>query len=135
MKYAVIGIYLLIALCFFCLAFWSKPPIQGENLPSEERKYWEELSKKFKNGYFVASAGGLFTALALILYRPLMAEIGCITVLAAMVFPLAMVSKKTVFKPCPITLQLQKRYKTILLVLAFAALLFTQQVFQLFNAT
>ena len=132
MRYAMIGIYLAIALLFFCLAFWGRPLSQGNTLPSEERKYWEELTKKFRTGYFAASAGGLFTALALILLRPLLAEIGCITVLASIVFPLAILSKKTAFKPSPITQQLQKRYKTILLVISFATLLFTQQVFQLF---
>ncbi len=90
------------------------------------------MLKKLKKGAFIGAGGGLLTAIAIALKLPLPAEVGCITLLAAAVFTLAMLCRKTDFRPCEETLRYQKKYKFLLLVASFGALYLTQLVFQYF---
>ena len=132
MKLAVIGIYTVIAALFLVIGFWGRPISPGAEAPSNDVKYWKTINQKFKKGYFVAAVGGAVTAVAVALTNPLVSEIGCITVLAALVFNLAILCRKLPFKPGLATQILQKRWKTILLLASIAALLLTQLVFRLF---
>lgn len=61
--------------------------------PKEDRLYWEMMTGKFQKGFYVGSAGGLISAVGIALKYPLVAEIGCITLMAAMVFNLAFLSR------------------------------------------
>lgn len=102
--------------------------------PASDRDYWKDMTKKMTTGFFVGAAGSILAAVAIALTLPVPAEIGCITLMAAMVFPLAILSRKLTFKPCEATERLQKRWKIILLIASFGALILTQFVFQYFNS-
>lgn len=101
--------------------------------PTSDRDYWKDMAKKITTGFFVGAAGSILTAFAIALTLPIPAEIGCITLLAAMVFPLAFICRKSSFEPCDATETLQKRWKIGLLIASFGALILTQFVFQYFN--
>lgn len=105
----------------------------GADAPSADRTYWAEMTRKVMIGFFVGAIGAVLAAISIAILRPIPAEIGCITLMAAMVFPLALFCRKLSFKPCEATEKLQKRWKTILLIASFAALFLTQLVFQYFN--
>ncbi len=100
--------------------------------PKEDRLYWEMMTNKFQKGYYVGSAGGLLTAVGIALKNALASEVGCITLMAAMVFNLAFLSRKLAFRPSADTEALQKKWKLILLFASFLALFLTQAVFQYF---
>ncbi len=100
--------------------------------PKEDRLYWEMMSKKFHKGYYAGAAGALLTAIGIALKNALAVEIGCIALMAAMVFNLAFLSRKLAFRPSADTESLQKKWKLIFLVASFLALFLTQAVFQYF---
>lgn len=100
--------------------------------PKEDRLYWEMMTGKFQKGFYVGSAGGLISAVGIALKYPLVAEIGCITLMAAMVFNLAFLCRKLAFRPSAETEALQKKWKLLLLGTSFLALFLTQAVFQYF---
>ena len=102
------------------------------SFPTDDRNYWKQLRKKFLKSGLIGAVGALLTALALCLKMPVPAEVGCITLLAAFVFALAFVSKKTDVPLCDRSVKLQKKYKLILLLLSLMTLLLTQFVFNLF---
>ena len=99
----------------------------------EDLNYWKDMTKKAMIGYFVGAFGSALTAFAIALTLPIPAEIGCITLMAAFVFTLAILCRKLDFRPCEETEKLQKRLKIILLLVSFGSLFLTQLVFQYFN--
>ena len=103
------------------------------NTPKDDRTYWDKMTKTFRKGFIVGTIGSGTTIIAILIQHAIIAEICCISLLSAMVFPLAILSRKTVFRPCPETVSLQKRWQLILLVGAFFALILTQVVFAYFN--
>ncbi len=106
----------------------------GADAPAADRDYWKEMTKKIMIGHFVGAIGAVLAAFAIALTLPIPAEIGCITLMAAMVFSLAILCRKLAFRPCEETEKLQKRWKIILLIASFVALFLTQLVFQYFNS-
>lgn len=135
-NYLLIALFTLSAVLLFYLGFSYHTGCRvlsvAAGAPADDHQYWKAMTKKLKISFFTGSGGSLLAALSLALRRPLPAEIGCVTLLAAMVFGLALLCRKTAFRPCEETLKLQRRWKTILLVFSFAALLLTQLVFQYF---
>ena len=136
MNYLLITLYLASSAGLFYLGFsyqnGSRKLSAGAAAPSEDRQYWNAMTGKLKKAYFTAAGGGVLAAIAVALKMPLPAEIGCITILAALVFGLALLSRKTGFRPCAETVKLQKKWKLWLLLGAFGALFMTQLVFQYF---
>ena len=136
MSYVLIGIFLLAAIALF----WIGSAMQKERktffadttFPSEDRTYWKELQRKFFKAAYVGAIGALLTALAIAIKMPIPAEVGCITLMAALVFSLAAVCRKTGFTPCTKTEKIQKKLKLWLLVASVASLLLTQGVFDFF---
>ncbi len=110
----------------------GKQSLSIQNPAAADRDYWKAMTRKFMKGYFIGAAGALLTALAIALKMPIPAEIGCITLAAAFVFTLAILCRKTNFKPCAETENLQKRWKTIFLLICVGLLFITQLVFQYF---
>lgn len=111
----------------------GKHALTIQNSSSDDRAYWKGMTRKFMKGYFIGSVGALLTAIAIALKIPVPAEIGCITLAAAFVFSLAILCRKTNFKPSTETENLQKRWKTIFLLVCVGLLFITQLVFQYFN--
>lgn len=125
-----------IPLLIFALSYrnGSRALSVGANSPSSDRDYWKEMTKKVMIGFFVGAAGAVLAAIAIALTLPVPAEIGCITLMSAMVFSLAILCRKTAFKPAEATEKLQQRWKIILLIASCGALFLTQLVFQFFNS-
>lgn len=121
-----------VLLCYFGIC-GSKFSV-GASAPSADRKYWETISAKFKKGYLVGAIGALAAAISIFFKQPVPAEIGCLVLLAALVFTLAILCRKTGFKVCNETLTVQKRWKLILLIACIAALILTEFVFAYFNS-
>ncbi|PWM39816.1 MAG: hypothetical protein DBX52_04165 [Clostridiales bacterium] len=136
MMYVLIILFLAFAALFFLLGLsyqnGSRRLETGGDAPADDRRYWEAITVKVKKSAFAAAAGALLAALALALKKAVPAEIGCITVLAAIVYALGTLSKKTVFRPTPETLALQKKGKIILLIGSALFLILTQLVFRYF---
>lgn len=136
MMYVLIILFLAFAALFFLLGLsyqnGSRRLEIGGDAPADDRRYWEAITVKVKKSAFAAAAGALLAALALALKKAVPAEIGCITVLAAIVYALGTLSKKTVFRPTPETLALQKKGKIILLIGSALFLILTQLVFRYF---
>lgn len=136
MMYVLIILFLAFAALFFLLGLsyqnGSRRLETDGDAPADDRRYWEAITVKVKKSAFAAAAGALLAALALALKKAVPAEIGCITVLAAIVFALGTLSKKTVFRPTPETLALQKKGKIILLIGSALFLILTQLVFRYF---
>lgn len=136
MGYILISLYLAFSAALLYLGFayqsGSMKLSVSATSPADDRQYWESITGKLKKSYFIGAAGGVLAALSLALKKPIPAEVGCITFMAALVFGLAILCRKLGFRPCPETEKLQKRWKLILLAGSFAALLLTQQVFQYF---
>lgn len=137
MNYVLITIYLLIAIGFFALALAYKSGKRklnaGANIPKQDHLYWEQTTKKCMKGYFVATIGAAVTAGSIAFKSALPAEIGCIVLLSAVVFTLALICRKTDFRPCDETISLQNKCKGVFLAFSIAALILTQFVFQYFN--
>ncbi len=114
------------------LSYKEHPLGVSANNPKEDRLYWEMIAGKFQKGFYVGAAGGLLSAIGIALRNALVAEIGCITLMAAMVFNLAFLCSKLTFRPSTETETLQKKWKMILLGASFLALFLTQAVFQYF---
>ncbi len=128
--FAAIAILLLVA----GLSYRNgKRSLSIQTPSSADRDYWKAMTRRFIKGSFIGAAGAFLSALAIALKMPVPAEIGCITLAAAFVFPLAILCRKTDFKTCAETEKLQKRWKTILLLICMGLLLLTQLVFQYFN--
>lgn len=138
MYYFVIILYAVCALALIWLGYSFQTERFGIRIsataPVDDRTYWQSMNKKIAKGFFIGAAGSVIVSVTVAFRMMLAAEIGCITLLAAMVFTLAILCKKTDFRPCEETEKLQKRWKTILLIAAFGALLLTQFVFQYFNS-
>ncbi len=137
MMYVLIILFLAFAALFFLLGLSYQNGRRrrletGGDAPADDRRYWEAITVKVKKSAFAAAAGALLAALALALKKAVPAEIGCITVLAAIVYALGTLSKKTVFRPTPETLALQKKGKIILLIGSALFLILTQLVFRYF---
>jgi hypothetical protein len=136
MSYVLIALYGLAALLLFGsgLSFQkSNRSKASATLPSAERTYWADLNKKVVKSFYIGASGAAITAVSIALLQALLAEIGCITLMAAMVFSLAVHCRKTNFTPSTETERLQKRRKILFLVASFTALFMTQWVFQFFN--
>lgn len=137
MNYALLLIFSAIAIVLIYFGFSYKGGTRGffvsANAPTADRDYWKEMTKKVMIGYFVGALGSALTAFAVVLTLPIPAEIGCITLMSAFVFTLAILCRKLSFHPCEETEKLQKRWKMILLIASFGALFLTQLVFQYFN--
>lgn len=136
MGIVLIVLYLLFSavLCYIGFAYQSgslKLSVSA-TAPADDRQYWESMTGKLKKSYFVGAAGSALAAISLALKKPLPAEVGCLTFMAALVFALAILCRKVSFHPCDETEKLQKRWKLILLAGSFISLLLTQQVFQYF---
>ena len=137
MNYLLIAIYLAFGIWFLIWGFShknGKSLLPDAKLPGEERQYWEQMQKKRMKGLFVGAAGAALTAIAIAIRRAIAAEVGCITLMAANVFLLALLCRKTAFRPSLDTATLQKKGKGLFLALSFATLLMTQLVFQYFNS-
>lgn len=136
MSYILIVLFVAFSAGLFLMGYsyqnGSRKLAAPATAPADDRSYWENMTKKLKKSYFIGAAGGVLAAAAVALKKPVPAEVGCITLMAALVFGLAILCRKTGFRPCEDTLKLQKRWKTILLCGSFAALLLTQFVFQYF---
>ena len=136
MMYVLIILFLAFAALFFLLGLsyqnGSRRLEIGGDAPADDRRYWEAITVKVKKSAFAAAAGALLAALALALKKAVPAEIGCITGLAAIVYALGTLSKKTVFRPTSETLALQKKGKIILLIGSALFLILTQLVFRYF---
>lgn len=137
MNYVLILLFSAAAIALLLLGFsyrnGARALSPGADAPSADRDYWKAMTKKMTTGHFVGAIGAALAAFAIALNLPIPAEIGCITLLAAMVFLLAFLCRKVTFTPCDATEKLQKKWKIIFLVLSFAALFLTQMVFQYFN--
>ncbi len=136
MNYFLIALYLVFSICFLLSGFSyknGKKLLPDAKLLLEERQYWEQMEKKSMKGFFVGAAGGTLAAIAIAIGQAIAAEVGCITLMAANVFLLAALCKKTAFTPSEETKALQKKRKILFLALSFAALWMTQLVFQYFN--
>ena len=137
MNYVLILLFSAAAVLLIYFGFAYKNKSRGFHLspdaPSADRDYWKEITKKTMIGYFVGGFGAVLAAFAIALNLPIPAEIGCITLIAAFVFTLAILCRKLDFHPCDETEKLQKRWKLILLAASFGALFLTQLVFQYFN--
>lgn len=137
MNYFLIVLLSLAAVGLIYLGFSYKSQERGFRVspeaPTADREYWKEMTKKAMIGYFVGGFGAALTAFAIALTLPIPAEIGCITLMAAFVFTLAILCRKLDFRPCEETEKLQKRWKSILLIASFGSLFITQLVFQYFN--
>ena len=137
MNYFLMAIYLAFGIWFLLWGFSfknGKKLLPDAKLLSEERQYWEQMEKKTMKGLFVGAAGGALAAIAIGIRQAVAAEVGCITLMAANVFILAILCKKTAFMPSPETKGLQKRKKLIFLALSFATLFMTQLTFEYFNS-
>lgn len=135
MKYILIILFLAIAAGLFLYASIYCERLQsllGGDTPSDDRQYWAQMVSRFKKSAYIAAAGALLAAISLALLRPVPAEIGCITLLAAVVYALAILCRKTTFHPAMQTETLQKRGKLILLIGSILCLTITQMVFQFF---
>lgn len=136
MGIVLIVLYLLFAAALAYIGFayqsGSMSLTVSATAPADDRQYWKSMTGNLKKSYFVGAIGGLLAAISLAMKKPLPAEIGCLTFMAALVFALAMLCRKVKFHPCEETEKLQKRWKLILLAASFIALLLTQQVFQFF---
>ncbi len=130
--YILASIFLLCTLTLIFAAFKIRLEITAA-APKDDRAYWKKMSSTFRKGFIVGAVGSGAATVAILIKQAIFAEICCITLLAALVFPLAMLSRKTTFRPCPETEKLQKRWQLILLLGAFFALLLTQLVFGYFN--
>lgn len=137
MNYFLIILFSAIAILLIYFGFLYKSKERGihlsPNAPSDDQNYWIDITKKMMNSYFVGGFGAALTAFAIALILPIPAEIGCLTLMAAFVFTLAVLCKKLSFHPCEETEKLQKRWKIILLIASLGVLLLTQLVFQYFN--
>ena len=137
MNYVLILLFSAVAVLLIYFGFAYKNQSHGfrlsPNAPTDDRTYWKEMTKKTMIGYFVGGFGAALAAFSVALNFPIPAEIGCITLMAAFVFTLAILCKKLNFHPCEETEKLQKQWKMILLAASFGALFLTQLVFQYFN--
>lgn len=137
MNYFLITSLSVIAIGLIYFGFSYKSKERGFQVspqsPAADRNYWNEMTKKAMIGYFIGGIGAALTAFAIALNLPIPAEIGCITLMAALVFTLAILCRKLDFHPCEETEKLQKKWKGILLVASFGSLFLTQLVFQYFN--
>lgn len=137
MNYFLIILLSFAAIALIYLGFSYRNHTHGiqasPQAPIDDQAYWKEMTKKMMVGYFAGGFGAALTAFAIALTLPIPAEIGCITLMSAFVFTLAILCKKLPFHPCDETEKLQKRWKLILLAASFGSLFLTQQVFQYFN--
>lgn len=137
MNYFLIVLLSVMAVGLIYLGFSYKSRERGFRVspeaPTADQEYWKEMTKKTMIGYFIGGFGAALTAFAIALTLPIPAEIGCITLMAAFVFTLAILCRKLDFRPCEETEKLQKRWKLILLIASFGSLFITQLVFQYFN--
>lgn len=137
MNYFLILLFSAAAVGLLYLGFSYKRKERGFSIspqsPPADLNYWKDMTKKAMVGYFVGGFGAALTAFAIALTLPIPAEIGCITLMAAFVFTLAILCRKLDFHPCEETEKLQKRLKSILLLISFGSLFLTQLVFQYFN--
>ncbi len=129
-----LGYAILLLLRAFSYRNGGKQLIPQGDLSSDERTYWKEMTAKQKKGFLIGAVGAVLAAASVALKRALPAEIGCITLLGAMVYTLAILCRKTPFPPSAPTEKLQKRWKIILLIGAFLGLILTQFVFGYFNS-
>ncbi len=137
MNYFLIALLSVAAVGLIYLGFSYKSHERGFRVspqsPTTDRDYWKEMTKKAMIGFFVGGFGAALTTFAIALTLPIPAEIGCITLMAAFVFTLAILCRKLDFHPCEETEKLQKRWKRLLLAASFGSLFLTQLVFQYFN--
>ncbi len=136
MNFVLITLFVIycLLLCYGGITYHngSRKLSVSANAPAEDRQYWATMTVKHKKSFFVGAAGGLLAAIAIAIKNALAAEIGCITLLAALVYALGILCRKVAFRPNDETEKLQKRWKLILLANAFIVLLITQQVFRYF---
>jgi len=131
--YILSVLFLLCTLALIFAAFKIQLKLKGK-VPSNDKDYWKKMSRTFHKGFITGAIGCGIAAAAILFRQAILAEISCITVLSAMIFPLALLSRRTAFKLCADSEKLQKKWQIILLFCAFTVLVITQLVFNYFNS-
>ena len=131
--------YVLAAIFFICtiiliLAAFKIQLSADANAPTEDKEYWKKMTSTFKKGFIVGAIGSGAAIIAILIKHAIFAEVCCFTLLSALIFPLAILSRKTAFRPNAATERTQKRWQFILLFGAVLTLFLTQFVFSYFNA-
>ena len=126
------SIFSIIAILLIFAAFRHRLDI-GAQAPKADRGYWGKMSGILKKGYIVGALSSAVAVIAIFIKHPILSEICCITLLSAMILPLAFLSRKTDFELCDESSKLQKRRQLLLLGFAVGILFLTQQVFTFFN--
>lgn len=132
-RYVLMSIFSIIAILLIFAAFRHRLEL-GAQVPKADRGYWGKMNGIFKKGYIVGSLSSAVAVIGIFIKHPIISEICCITLLSAMILPLAFLSRKTNFELCDESIKLQKRQQLLLLAFAFGILFLTQQVFTFFNS-